>query len=210
MHPSGELFSNSLATVIAKRTSIVSRPHPILFTDDPHSSHGFGGLHLSSTSSIGNLRYITLIAIVALLLPLSGCVSDDGNGGDEGKITMILATPSTAPRDTGSETVWDSELAVNKITPKDSTVKWSSVSIVIKRYDGSVLLLDTPVSEDSGLYGSAVEVWYMDSTGERTQADAGDKLLITGMDDGEYEGATVQVLYKGTLIAQSVLPTDFP
>jgi hypothetical protein len=170
---------------------------------------GFGGLALRSINTSGNLGYIIIVALVALLLPLSGCI-DDGTYDDEDKITFALQMAQVTPRDTGSERVWDAELGIMKITPKGSEVKWSSVSVLIKGSDGSVLLQETPVSTDSGTYGSAVEVWYMDSTGGRNQADAGDKLKVTGMDAGDYEGAYVEVMHRGERVASTPLPTDFP
>jgi hypothetical protein len=156
-----------------------------------------------------NASLLAIIFVVVLLVPLSGCVTNDGND-DEQKLTLTMGTPSVAPRNDGSQTVWDAELAINKITPKDAEAKWATVSMVIKRHDGSVLLQVTPVSTDSGMYGSAVEVWYMDTTGGRNVADAGDKLKVTGMSDSEYEGATIQILHRGTLIGSSVMPTNFP
>lgn len=160
----------------------------------------------SNRGSNGSLpRVLIAVVLVAFLLPMSGCTTPiDGN--DVEKIVVQMSTTQTVKRDT--EDIWDTTSSINKITPKDSTVKWSDMSVVIKDFDGSVLLTKTRPSSDTGTYGDSIEVWYIDSAGEGNAADPGDIIKITGMDDG-YEGANIEITYKGNQIASMRLTTDF-
>lgn len=155
-------------------------------------------------------RPFTVIAVIVVLVSFSGCLDDPDDGNEEEKITINLGVPSVSPRHTGTEMLHDAEWDVNKVTPKDTKAKWSDFSAVIKAANGSVLLPSTPLTEDTGTYGSNVEVWFSDSTGGRDTMDAGDAIVVTGMDATSYEGATIQVIHKGNLAGSSVLPTDFP
>jgi hypothetical protein len=71
-----------------------------------------------------------------------------------------------------------------------------------------VLLPDTPVSKDGGLYGAAVEVWYDDDTGDAGTIDAGDGLKVTGM-DRTYQGGLVIIYHRGSLATSVELPIIF-
>lgn len=152
---------------------------------------------------------IIVAAIVAIMLPVSGCTEDPGNGDGE-RLTINLASPEVSPRNTGTEMVHDATLDVFKLTPKDVEAKWSDLSVVIKAHDGSVLLPATSPGEHTGAYGSGVEVWYSDTTGGRDTMDEGDAIVISGMDAGSYEGSYVEVIHKDLRAGSSVLPTDFP
>jgi hypothetical protein len=149
-----------------------------------------------------------VFALIVLVLPLSGCI-DGGNGVEEEKLTINLSMPFVEPRDPGSGTVWDATLDIYKVTPRGTEPKWTSLTMIIKGASGSVLLQATPLSKDSGLYGSAVEVWYVDEVGDASTADEGDAFKVTSMDE-TYEGAHIEVLHRGDRVADIVLPTDFP
>ena len=153
---------------------------------------------------------MTAVAIVALLVPFSGCTGDPDDGNGEVTITLNLGVPNVSPRNTGTAMLHDAEMAINKVTPKDERPRWSDFTIVIKSSDGSVLLPVTSLKEDTGIYGDSVEVWYSDTTGGRDVANAGDGFVVSGMDAASYEGATVQILHNDKLAGSSVLPTDFP
>jgi hypothetical protein len=146
------------------------------------------------------------LAIVALVLPLSGCLEDEG--GYEGPFTILLAQPFMEARSEVGGNVWDATLDLNKITPPTEELRWTSLNILIKDPAGSVLLQETPLSKDSGLYGSAVEVWYVDEAGGRQTADTGDAFKITSMDQ-TYQGGVVQVMYRGKQAASVSLPIVF-
>jgi len=151
-------------------------------------------------------RILIAVVLVAFLLPMSGCTTPiDGN--DEEKIVMQMGSPVTVKRD--SVDIWDATSSINKITPKNSVVKWSDISLIIMDFSGSVLLMNTKPSADTGSYGDSIEVWYVDSTGEGNAADPGDEVKLTGMDDG-YQGATIEIDYKGRLVGDMRLTTNFP
>jgi hypothetical protein len=106
------------------------------------------------------------------------------------------------------ESVWDATMDITRVTPSDAQARWTSLTVVIKAVDGSVLLLETPLSKDSGTYGSAVEAWYVDDAGGRGTADVGDAVKVTSMDQS-YQGATVQLIHRGTLAGSVLLPIAF-
>jgi hypothetical protein len=153
---------------------------------------------------------IIIVVVAAITLTLSGCFSPPYATDDTEKITLTLANPFVEPRNTGTAMLHDVTLDIMKKTPRDIPVKWSDVRVVVKGADGSVLLPVTPVLEDTGIYGGTVEVWYSDEAGDRLEADAGDAILITGMEATDYEGAWVEIMRKGERVGSVVLPTDFP
>ena len=154
-------------------------------------------------------RFLVILAAAIVLLPFSGCLDDDG-GDDALTPTLLLSAPSLAPRNDGTGELHDATLSVNKVTPGESVVEWSDVKVTIKSAAGSVLLPLTSVREDTGTYGSDVEVWYSDTTGQRDRLDAGDAILITGMEASEYEGGYVYVFLEDERVGDTVMPTDFP
>ena len=156
-------------------------------------------------SNGGFARILVAVLLVAFLLPMSGCTGPGGS--DEEKITLSLASPSVSKRDT--EELWDADIAINKITPKDSTLKWSNIKVVIKDSFGSVLLPLTSVSQNTGTYGSTIEVWYIPLEAGASGVSPGEVIKLTGMDDG-YEGAYVTIFNKDTQVGDSMLPTNFP
>jgi len=151
---------------------------------------------------------IALMAMAMVLAATAGCVEENGDG-EVGKVTILLASPFVDARDTVSGEVYDATMDVNKITPSDTEVGWTQVTISIKDAFGSLLLADTPVSKDTGMYSDSVEVWYLDEAGGRAVADAGDAIMVTGMDQS-YQGGLVEVFYRGMKAADSKLPTTFP
>ena len=162
------------------------------------------------TKGSSHKRLFLVALVTVIVLSLSGCYSPE-YGPEEERITLAIASPFVEPRNTGTAMLHDATLDIMKITPKDSTVKWSNVKVLIKGADGSVLLPATPVIvEDTGTYGGTVEVWYHDEAGDRKKVDAGDSILITGMEAAEYEGAWVEITRLGERIGAVSLPTDFP
>lgn len=154
-------------------------------------------------------RLLTILTLVAVLLPMSGCL-DTGDNDNIELVVINLIAPSLTPRNDGTGEVHDASISVNKVTPRDSVVKWSDVKVTIKSADGAVLLPLTAVREDTGTYGSAVEVWYSDTAGKRDRIDAGDSILVTGMEASMYEGSYVIMFLGDKQIGDSVMPTDFP
>jgi hypothetical protein len=148
--------------------------------------------------------------MVTIVVITAGCTTPSDMQEEEEKLTLTLSNPSVEPRDTGTTTVYDCSMFIQKITPRDMTVKWSELSIVIKSHDGSVLISKTTPSEDTGSYSETVEVWYSDEAGDRENADTGDELVISGMSKQDYQGAQVEVVRKGDRVASVILPTNFP
>ena len=149
------------------------------------------------------------MATMMVLAATAGCTEEGNGNGDSEPVTFILAAPFVDARDSVSGEVYDATMDVNKVWPSDAEAGWTQVSVVIKDAFGSLLLSDTPVSKDSGMYSDTVEVWYVDEAGDGKLVDAGDAIKITGMDES-YQGARVQVLHRGDVAASLALPTDFP
>jgi len=154
-------------------------------------------------------RFLIILTVLAVMVVSSGC-TESPDGEEDEKVTVTLAMPQLAPRNTGTAQVHDATMDVNKITPRDAKAAWTGFEVLIKDPMGSVLLAATPLQEDTGVYGDSVEVWYKDTTGKRAVMDAGDSIIISGMDAATYEGARVTVNYKDLIAANTILPTDFP
>lgn len=156
-----------------------------------------------------DLRRIGAIMSIAVLLPClaAGCISDDGGNGT-GPVTIFLEQPFMESRSTNAGNVWDATMDITKVLPADEEVDWVHVTVLIKDAFGSVLLPDTPVSKDGGLYGSAVEVWFVDDVGDANAADVGDAIKVTTMDQS-YQGGLVIVNFMGSRAAAANLPLTF-
>ncbi len=163
---------------------------------------------------------ITVVLAAVLWLMVSGMIQDP----EDEKLTLQLSSPAVTqyerPADSEDFT-WDAVLNINKLTPKDEKVKWSEVRIAIKDSDGSILKASSTLSADTPASylpptGSNDDVlfWYIDIEDDG-KVGAGDSIKITTMDDGgllgnDYQGALVQILKAGKIIADTKLPTDFP
>ena len=168
---------------------------------------------MSASSGKAEPRKLVAIMFIAILLPTlgTGCLDGDegdGNGNGSGSVTISLKQPFMESRSTGSENVWDATMDITKIFPREEEVGWVHVTVIIKDASGSVLLQDTPVSADSGFYGSAVEVWYVDDVGDANAADVGDAIKVTTMDQS-FQGGTVLVYFRGSRAASANLPLAF-
>ena len=148
------------------------------------------------------------ITVLVILIPAiaTGCI----NLGEEetGPTTFSLSAADVTVRETNAGDVWDSVWTINKVTSDEDEVRWTHVTVTIKDSGGTVLLQGTPVSKDSGFYGSAVEVWYNDNSGDANTVDEGDGFKVTGM-SRTYQGGVVQFNYRGSLAASSSLPIIF-
>ncbi len=153
-------------------------------------------------------RKLEAITFVVILIPAiaAGCI----NLGEEetGPTTFSLTDAVVTKRGTNAGDVWDAVWTINKVTSDEDNVRWTHVTVTIKDNTGTVLLQATPVSIDRGLYGSAVEVWYNDNSGDENTVNAGDGFKVTGM-SRSYQGGVVQFNYRGSLAASSSLPIIF-
>ena len=132
------------------------------------------------------------------------------------EITLNIGIPSVVQRTISDEAYWDASLNINKLTPKDETVPWSDIRVVVKSALGSVLNAmtrpnaDDPFEYDDGSDGSVdVQFWYDTTIPGNDFVMAGDTILITGMTD-DYEGATIEIFYLGEQIGDTTLQTNFP
>ena len=165
----------------------------------------------------GKLRVWPLVVVVSMMLivlSLAGCTDDDDDDDDNGNgdeidwdsLTINLGAPAVGERDP----VWDANISVNKVTPKETKAPWADLSITIKEgTSGSLKLGPVTPLPWAGTFGSEVEVWYVEAAGEATTLDAGDFIYITGMDDS-YEGAVITLEGGGFTLASTTLTTDFP
>jgi hypothetical protein len=131
------------------------------------------------------------------------------------KTTVNLQSPWVGSRTIGDEIHYDAVLNINKITPKDVVVPWTTVRIIVKASDGSVLDIETiPMRDltstyDDDLDGHVdVEFWYVETTYGDDKMSAGDALKITGM-TARYEGAQVTIMMGGEQIGSIILPMEF-
>jgi len=154
-------------------------------------------------------KFFSIALVISIVLPLSGCTRPPVDT-DIVKTTLNLDWPHLEPRLTDTTTVYDATIDIRKITPNGTIIMWSGVSMDIEAIDGSVLLGKTSLREDTSSYGVNVEVWFSDEVGDRVSIDVGDRLIISGMDDSSYEGASFKVIYKGDRIGGLTLTTDFP
>jgi hypothetical protein len=150
---------------------------------------------------------LAAIAILVIVIPsfAAGCIS----GGDEnGPTTLSLSVPDMDKRPTNAGDVWDVTFDILKVTTDEADVRWVHMTVMIKDSSGSVLLQETPLSKDSGFYGSAVEAWYVERGGDANAADEGDAIKITGM-SRMYQVGQVTVRYRGATAATATLPLIF-
>jgi hypothetical protein len=66
------------------------------------------------------------------------------------------------------------------------------------------------LTRDTGEYNDTVEAWYSERTGQPDDCEQGDAITVTGMDEGMYPGALVQVYRRNSPWASVRLPTEYP
>ncbi len=149
-----------------------------------------------------------------LLVPLSGCTEDNVVSDEQYQMTeeeyivITLQSPVVSKRTGDAGETWDLTLTIMDINPNSAMVRWIEVHVSVKGADGSVLVMGTIPSHDSGLYDTGPEVWYQEVAGAEDRATVGDGLRITSM-SREFEGATVQVTRQGEVLATATLPGTF-
>ena len=149
-----------------------------------------------------------------LLVPLSGCqeenvVSDEQyQTTEEEYIVITLDTPVVSKRNGDAGETWDVTLTIMDINPNSAMVRWIEVQVSVKGADGSVLLLGTIPSHDTGIYGTEPEIWYQEVSGAEDRATVSDGFRVTSM-SRDFEGATVQVTRQGDVLASATLPGIF-
>ena len=150
-----------------------------------------------------------VIVIAALLfLTIQGTEPEPGMS-----VVLNFSSPSVEPQVRNGTMVWDGTLMINRRSPRESTVRWSHLSAVIRSSNGTVILASTSLDADPGVYDISapirIEVWYNESLEAGTTADPGDAIKITGMST-DCEGAVVELVLDGQRIGMVWLPADFP
>ena len=144
---------------------------------------------------------------------LAGCTDDDGNGGadfeDWDMMSLAVASPVVEPRDDAGTTVWDADLELRKVHNMggDEHPPWSGLRMVIKDWNGSVMLPMTALDEWNDTPGSGLGVWFQDVNGDGL-IDVGDHVRVTGM-DRTFQGALVELVGGGNSLVSASLPTHF-
>ncbi len=163
---------------------------------------------------LANGILVVAIAGIILIAYLVVVGSETGCGCEE--LTFQIGSPEVSIRLSGEEVIWDGTLIINKVTPRDEKVDWTEVRVVVKSSDGSILNIasqpqpyDPSAITDGGISGTDVQFWFEDNDGDG-KVDAGDIILVTGMNDDQYEGALVLMMKGGKIIGDTMLPTDFP
>ncbi len=131
------------------------------------------------------------------------------------RVTVNIAVPDVQMRPIDGIDHWDALLNINKITPRDENVRWSTVAIVVISATGSTL--DGPIAmrqDWGGPYDDysdgwvTVEFWFVETTGD-VRMSASDGIRMTGL-SRDYEGATIRLLRAGDTIGVIMLPLNFP
>lgn len=156
---------------------------------------------------------IVVPAVVALMwLGITEVVTEP----EHENVVLNFESPVVTRRQIADESYWEASFQIHMLTPRDETVDWSDVRIVIKSNDGRVLntltrpLPDDPDAYDDGTDGSVdIQFWYDTSIPDSMVLGAGDTIRVTGMTVA-YEGGTFEVWYQGRQIGDSLFPTDFP
>ncbi len=130
-------------------------------------------------------------------------------------ITIQLSSPSVQLYIINGSNDWHALLNINKITPKTAVPLWTDIEIRILNRTGAVLVPLSSVLPDPRVYdknetdGFDIGLWYIEITQDGVTTGAGDTFKLTGLTEA-YRAGRVQIYYKGTLIGDAVLPTEFP
>ncbi len=163
---------------------------------------------------------VVVVVILIISLPVVAAISWLFISGAvtstvDQQLVVNLASPSVTRRSISDQHYWETVLNINKVTPRDEVVRWADVSVVIHSHDGGILLPSTQVFPDTGVYDNGfdgsvdVEGWFVEITTGDDRLSAGDAIKITGM-TAEFEAGLIQVLRSGRIVADIMLPTDFP
>ena len=166
-------------------------------------------------SRLAIMLWLAIIGILTISLLYWVAVYDAPPDFNVSHTTINIASPVMSNRTIDGEVRWDASFGINKITPKDQTIKWSDLYLVIRRENGSYLQQqlkleqDDPSRYDNASDGSIkVETWYLDHTGGGKNADSGDVIVVTGLGKG-LEGCSVSIMREGYQQGSIVLPMDF-
>ena len=130
-------------------------------------------------------------------------------------ILIQLSSPMVARYIINGSNDWHAVLNINKITPKTAVALWTDIQIRILNRTGAVLVPMSSVLPDPGVYdknetdGFDIGLWYVEITQDGVTMGAGDSFKMTGLTEA-YQQGKVEIYYKGTLIGDTTLPTNFP
>ncbi len=169
-----------------------------------------------------NRVYLVVVATIVVVLLATTYVlmmfeAIDDEGPDIVKVNLAPAVIQN--RTLEDEVHWDATFHVNKVTPRDSIVRWAEVRVSLLSESGDVLVErmelepDAPLNYDDGTDGLVdIEAWYVDlPTDGRMNSE--DRFIITGL-DRDHQGCSVILLRRvdsqWEQIASGTLPLEFP
>jgi flagellin-like protein len=164
---------------------------------------------------IGEVLMVAIVVVLAAVVYIT--VSSMLTFEDEDKVSMTMNFPDVEGKSRGASPtrVWDATMDITKVIPVEYKLVWSDVSINVRSSNGSLLLSRSALAPDNTtMYdvddsdGIDVEFWYVETSTDGEIVSGGDSVKVTGMDPA-YEGATIQMVKAGELIAQVTLPTNF-
>ena len=171
--------------------------------------------HEAVSPVIGEVLMVAIVVVLAAVVYIT--VSSMLTFEDEDKVSMTMNFPDLESKSRGANStqVWDATMDITKVIPVEYKLVWSEVHISVKSSNGSVLQSGSKLApDDPATYdvndtdGINVEFWYVETSENDTIVSSGDSVKVTGMDPA-YEGATIQMVKAGELIAQVTLPTNF-
>jgi len=171
--------------------------------------------HGAVSPVIGEVLMVAIVVVLAAVVYIT--VSAMLTFEDEDRVSMTMNFPDVESKSRGANStqVWDATMDITRVIPVDYKLVWSDVYINIKSFNGSVLQSGSTLApDDPTTYdnndgdGIDVEFWYVETSFNDTKVNGGDSVKVTGMDPA-YEGATIQMIKAGELIAQVTLPTNF-
>jgi len=130
-------------------------------------------------------------------------------------IYVQLSSPSVQLYIINGSNDWHAVLNINKIHPKTAVAPWTDIQIRILNRTGAVLVPLSSVLPDHSVYdknetdGFDIGLWYVEIMQDGVTIGPGDAFKITGLSEA-YKQGLVEIYWNGTLIGDTVLPTDFP
>lgn len=161
----------------------------------------------SRKAKMGYIIYYVVITVICSMLVATQYDIDDGS---QERITVTFLNPHFQGYFPYSNvTFFIVMFEILNITPVDSELPWSKVTITIKDYRGRLLHRSMTLrADDPAAYDSSppisVEVWYVETTPNDKNLSIGDAIKITGVID-EYEGATVEIFIGEKLIGAPII-----
>jgi len=120
-----------------------------------------------------------------------------------------LSVESLEPRQAGAWTVWDVEIKLTDVTPRDyDRNSWNGCRLTVIAMNGTTLYDHVPLQRDDGNRNGSLRFLWIGHSQYDTLYMVGDSIFIVGMDTS-FREARVILNYYGD-IGSIQLPSDFP